>query len=271
MTVLDSSASASKPADNSQPGATPLDLNRPRCRTCSQRERCLPGTLNCAQAQAFENIVQRRRPLLTGEHLFRVGDAFRFLCAVQSGCLKTYTVDTEGREHVMSFYFPGEVIGVDAIYPERHMSSAVALSPSQVCYLPFSALNRLCHEIPELQVQVWRMLSRDMLGTASIAGDYTANERLAGFLVMVVARLHRNTPAPTALDLSMSRQDIANYLRLAPETVSRILARFQRDGLVKTDRKHITLLDPAGLGEIAACLNPYARFGDPPSRRTAAS
>ncbi len=69
----------------------------------------------------------------------------------------------------------------------------------------------------------------------------------------------------------MSRQDIANYLRLAPETVSRILARFQKDGLVKADRRHVALLDPAGLAEISACMNPYAGMGDLTRRRAAAT
>jgi CRP/FNR family transcriptional regulator len=251
--------------------ATPPAVNRPHCRSCGQREHCLPGTLNALQAQRFEGIVQRRRPVVAGEHLFRVGDPFRFMSALESGCLKTYTVDAEGREHVMAFHFPGEVIGVDAIYPSRHMSSCVALSDSRVCHLPFADLGRLCQEIPELQIQVLRVLSRDMLGASSIAGDFSAKERLAGFLVMVAARLHRRSPAPTALDLAMSRQDIANYLRLAPETVSRILARLQRQGLVKADRRRIALLDPEGLAKIAACMNPYARLGCPAPRRAAAS
>jgi len=267
--VLDTSIAASQGQEHARDGATPLDMNRGRCRSCAQRKHCLPGSLGTAQVQRFESVVQRRRTLASGEHLYRVGDPFRSLCAVQSGCLKTYTVDSEGREHVLSFHFPGEIIGVDAIYPERHVSSCVALSASQVCLLPFASLGKLGAEMPELQVQMLRALSRDMLGTTSIAGDFTANERLAGFLVMVAARLH--DPEPAALDLAMSRQDMANYLRLAPETVSRILARFQRDGLVKADRKHIVLLDLAGLAAIAACMNPYARFGEIPPRRSAAS
>lgn len=268
--MLDSAISADSSGASSR-AATPLDINRPRCRNCIQRDRCLPGTLSSALSQKFESGVQRRRQLNAGEHLFRVGDPFRAIGAVQSGCLKTYTIDAEGREHVLGFHFPGEIIGVDAIYPERHVSSCVALSASQVCCLPYPALSQLTREIPELQTQLLRMLSREMLGTTSIAGDFTANERLAGFLVMVAARLRHPAPGPTALDMAMSRQDIANFLRLAPETVSRILARFQKDGLVKADRKHIALLDPAGLAEIAACLNPYARLGEPAPRRTAAT
>ncbi|MCC7258521.1 MAG: helix-turn-helix domain-containing protein [Gammaproteobacteria bacterium] len=262
----------SQPAEgHGASSTTPLDLGRSRCRSCQQRERCLPGTLGASQTQRFEPMVQRRRPLASGEHLFRVGDTFRHLCAVQSGCLKTYTIDAEGREHVMAFHFPGEVIGLDAVFPARHLTSCVALTGSQVCCLPYASLGTLTQEMPELQTQLLRMLSRDMLGAASIAGDYTANERLAGFLVMVAARLHRREPTPTSLNLAMSRQDIANYLRLAPETVSRILARFQKDGLVKADRRHIALLNPDGLAEIAACMNPYARFGVPQLQRNAAS
>ena len=261
-----------KPADgHSHAATTPLDLGRSRCRSCLQRERCLPGTLNASQSQHFEAMVQRRRPLAAGEHLFRVGDGFRHMFAVQSGCLKTSTIDAEGREHVMAFHFPGEVIGLDAVFPARHLTSCVALTGSQVCHLPFTALTTLTHEMPELQTQLLRMVSRDMLGAASIAGDFTANERLAGFLVMVAARVHRREAPPTALDLAMSRQDIANYLRLAPETVSRILARFQKDGLVKADRKRIALLNLNGLADIAACINPYARFGGQALQRNAAS
>jgi CRP/FNR family transcriptional regulator len=206
--------------------------------------------------------MQRCRRLRTGEYLYRVGDPFRSLYAVKSGCLKTYAVDAGGREHVMQFHFPGELVGSDAIFPERFVSSCVALSTTVVCCLPFTGLQRLAQEIPELQNQMLRALSRDVLGTTSIAGDFTAEERLAAFLVMVSARLHRARLAATALDLAMSRQDIANYLRLAPETVSRILARFQKSGLVKADRKHITLVNHDGLAEIAACMNPYARQGD---------
>jgi CRP/FNR family transcriptional regulator len=181
---------------------------------------------------------------------------------VHSGCFKTYTVDAEGREHIIAFHFAGEIMGVDAIYPERHVSSGVALSGSTICVLPYPVLTSLAHEMPELQGQILRMLSRDMFGSSSMAGDFSAEERLAAFLVMVSARLRQQRDQESAnLDLAMSRQDIANYLRLAPETVSRLLARFQKSGLVKADRKHITLLNADSLADLAACMNPYARYG----------
>ncbi len=235
---------------------------RVRCSSCPTAPRCLPAALDTEQVRRFEEIIQRSRPLTAGDHLFRIGDPFHAMFAVQSGCFKSYMVDAEGREHVMAFHFAGEVIGVEAIYPERHVSSCVALADqNNVCVLPYRTLTRLAQEIAPLQAEILRMLSRQVLGGTSIAADFTAEERLAAFLVMVAARLRRPGGWTGELDLAMSRQDIASFLRLAPETVSRILARFQKSGLVRADRKRIALLNPEGLAEIAACMNPYTRFG----------
>lgn len=232
------------------------------CGDCRLRNRCLPSLLSGDALRRFQQLLPRPRSLRAGEHLFRVGDEFHAAFSVGSGCLKTYAVDPEGREHVLNFHFPGELVGIDAIYPEQHMSNAVALAPSSICSLPFRSVMQLAQEIPELQEQLVRLLSRDLFSMTSIAGDFTAEERLAAFLVMVSARLRGAGAPPTSLELAMSRQDIASYLRLATETVSRILARFQKSGLLKADRRQIRLLDPAGLYEIGACMNPYARCSE---------
>ncbi|MCC5793683.1 MAG: helix-turn-helix domain-containing protein [Chromatiales bacterium] len=232
------------------------------CEFCGLRPRCLPAGLEGEHLAGFARAMPRARRLRAGEHLFRVGDPFESLFAVSRGCLKSYAVDAEGREHVLNFYFPGELAGADAIYPEQHMANAIALEDSVVCVLSYRTLGQLAVVTPELQQQLLRLVSRDLFSMATIAGDFTAEERLAAFLVMVSARLRGSGDAPTRLDLAMSRQDIASYLRLATETVSRILARFQRNGLLKADRRRILLIDPAGLYEIAACMNPYARCAE---------
>jgi CRP/FNR family transcriptional regulator len=230
-----------------------------RCSGCRLARRCLPALLDAERVKQFERCVERHRMLRAGDYLFRIGDPFRSIFALQSGCLKAHVVDAEGREHVVAFHFPGEILGVEAIYPGRYVSSVIALHDSSICFLPYPALTSVALGIPGLQAQLLQMLSRDMLGNSSMAGDFTAEERLAAFLVMVSARLRGRESQSPDLDLAMSRQDIANYLRLAPETVSRVLARFQKSRLVKADRKHITLLDPDGLAELAACMNPYGR------------
>lgn len=234
---------------------------RPRCGTCMLRPYCLPADLAPEPLRKFENMVQHFATLAPGEHLFRVGDSFHSLYAVRTGCLKTCAVDPNGREHVLNFHFVGEIIGIDAIFPGQHFSDAIALVESSVCHLPYRAISQLAREIPELQVQVVRALSRHVFSMTSISGDFSAEERLAAFLVMVSARHRLAGGGSTELQLAMSRQDIANYLRLATETVSRILARFQKSGLLQANRRQITLLNPDGLYAIAECMNPYSRCG----------
>ncbi len=245
----------------SAPGQVAPASRASGCTGCQRRSGCLPAGLTTTQVRRFDDQAQRARALGLGDHLFRVGDEFQALFAVRRGCLKTSAVDADGREHVLNFYFPGEVVGLDAIYPAQHVSNAVALTDTLICCVPYRIVLQLSSEMPALQTQLTRLLSRDLFSMMSIAGDFTAEERLAAFLLMVSARMHGGGAPPNQLRLAMSRQDIANYLRLATETVSRILARFQKAQLLKADRKQITLVNVAGLQEIGECMNPYARCG----------
>lgn len=194
----------------------------------------------------LEGIVHVRGPLERGAHLFREGDSFQAIYAVRDGALKTYSIDTEGREHVLGFHLPGELLGLDAIYPRVNRCSSVALSNSSVCVLPFARLAHLAQSVPGLQTQILRLMSKDISVTSSRATDHTAEEKLAGFLVSLAIRAE----ADTELKLMMPRRDIASYLRLATETVSRLLARFQQKGLIEVHRKRVRLLDVEALRDL---------------------
>jgi len=219
---------------------------RQACRTCSLMELCLPMGLTSDDILALENIVHVKGPLDRGGHLYREGDAFQAIYAVRTGALKTYSIDADGREHVLGFHLPGELLGLDAIYPRYNRCSAVALASSSVCVLPFSQLAELAQKVAGLQATILRLMSKDLSMSANLATDHTAEERLAGFLLSLAQR----TGEGTELQLVMPRRDIASYLRLATETVSRLLARFQQEGLLEVHRKQVRLLDLDGLREL---------------------
>lgn len=222
-----------------------VDIGRLRrvCRNCSLKELCLPLGLGTDDVQRLEQIVQVRGPLERGGHLFREGDAFQSLYAVRNGALKTYSVDADGREHVLGFHLPGELVGFDAIYSGHNRCSAMALETTSVCTLPFNRLSQLSESVPGLGAQIIRLMSRDLSVTANLATEHTAEERLAGFLLSLSQRLGSDCQ----LVLMMPRRDIASYLRLATETVSRLLARFQQAGLIEVHRKRVRLTDINGL------------------------
>lgn len=196
--------------------------------------------------ERLDEIVKRTRPLHRGDILFRHGDRFRALYVVKTGCLKTYAPCTEGGEQVLGFHLPGEIVGLDAIDQGAHACSAKVLETSAICELPFSRLEDLSATIPSLQHQMFRLLSKEIgqdTDMLLLLGKKSAEERLGSFLLSLSRRLGRRGLSPTDFYLSMSRHEISNYLGLAVETVSRIFTRFQDDGLMRVDRKHIELID----------------------------
>jgi CRP/FNR family transcriptional regulator len=192
--------------------------------------------------------------------LFRGGQAFDALYAVRSGCIKSSVTHADAREHVLNFHLPGEIIGLDAVYLGMHSSDAVALTRSSVCAIRFAEILEIAGRMPDAVLHLLRTFSRDSFSIGTLTGDFTAEERLAGFLVSLMARMRISGQATTTFQLPMDRTDIANHLRLASETVSRLFARFQERELISVDRKEIRVLDREGLARIAECINPYARY-----------
>lgn len=214
-----------------------------RCATCSLSELCLPLGLLKEDVAKLERLIEPRGPLHADDHLYRVGDPFRAIYAVRAGYLKTYLVDDTGREQVLGFHLPGELVGLDAIYPERHQCNAVALDTASVCELPFHDIEVLAGTIPSLQHSLFRLMSKELGDAHHLAGDLSAEERLAAFLLSLANRLKVRGYSETRLTLAMPRRDIANFLALATETVSRVFTRFEKDGLIHVDRREVTLLD----------------------------
>ncbi|MHB8423538.1 MAG: helix-turn-helix domain-containing protein [Gammaproteobacteria bacterium] len=222
-----------------------LDLQRLRkvCSSCSLAELCLPMGLSPQDLQRLDSIVQPTGPLHAGAHLYRVDTPFHALYAVRSGYLKTYIVDETGREQVLGFHLPGELVGLDAIYPNRHQCNAMALDTVTVCVLQYADIAALALQVPSLQKQIFRLMSKDIVSSHALAGDFTAEERLAAFLMSLSRRLQLRGYSAAEFILAMTRRDIANYLRLATETVSRVFAKFQEDGLIEVERRDVRILD----------------------------
>lgn len=222
-----------------------VDLHKVKrsCANCSLSELCLPLGLSREDIAKLDQLIEARGPLHSDDHLFRVDDPFRALYAVRSGYFKTYLVDDSGHEQVLGFHLPGELIGLDAIYPERHQCNAVALDTATVCELPFDQVSRLAASVPGLQRSMFRLMSKELGESHALAGDLSAEERLAAFLLSLSDRLKQRGYSDTRLTLAMPRRDIANFLALATETVSRVFTRFEKEGLIHVDRRDVTLLD----------------------------
>ncbi len=156
-------------------------------------------------------------------------------------------INQEGEEQVLGFHLPGEIIGLDAIHSTTHTANVVALDTSSVCALNFGSVSEMARHLPELQAELFRIMSRHIAELEANAADLTADQRIARFLLSLSHRYERRGYSRQEFKLSRARRDIASHLRLATETVSRVLARFQENGLVTVNRKNIMIDDFEGL------------------------
>ncbi|MGB8692925.1 MAG: helix-turn-helix domain-containing protein [Steroidobacteraceae bacterium] len=221
------------------------------CSTCAFGAVCMPDGFSKPALQALHCLVEHVGPLREGEQLFAAQQAFGAIFAVRGGTVKTRLIDSLGREQVLGFYLPGEMVGLNAIHPERYPCDAIALDTVYLCRFSFPALATLATQIPGIQQQLFRMLSRDIGAASMLSGDFSADERVAAFLVAIADRYAARGYSASAFRLSMPRADIANYLRLAAETISRVLRRFQDQGLISVSGRDVQFVEPAAVRALA--------------------
>ena len=224
------------------------------CKDCSLASLCLPLSLNMEDMDALDEIVKRGRPLKKGEFLFRQGDAFNSVFAVRSGALKTFSLSDGGDEQITGFHLPSELVGLSGMDSEIYPVSAVALETTSVCEIPFERLDDLAMKLPQLRRQLMRIMSREIRDDQQmmlLLSKKTADERIATFLVNLSARFRARGFSANQFRLSMSRNEIGNYLGLAVETVSRVFTRFQQNQLLEAEGKEVHILDPIELCALA--------------------
>ena len=222
------------------------------CTTCAFSSACMDQGMGKRELNDLHMLVEHIGPFHAGEHVFRRGDPFDAIAAVRAGSVKTTVIDQDGHERVLGFHLPGEVIGLSGIDGDRYPCDAIALDTATLCRFSFPRMAALASRVPLLQQHLFRLLSRDIGATQRLTGDWPADVRMAAFLLTLSQRLAARGFSPRRFQLTMARTDIGNYLRLAPETVSRVLKRFQDDRLLAVDRREVELLDVPGLEALAA-------------------
>lgn len=221
---------------------TVAGLNCPNCDHCLTREAV------GADLRPLRNHVRRRITLSKGDTLAHAGQKPRAVHIVRSGSFKLVTICPEGEEQIVSFRLPGEVLGLVDMFAGYRATDTVALEASEVWEIPFGKANRcverelyaeamaaIAHRVQWERHQLWRR------------NHYPAADRIGGLLLDLSARAVREGSKVQRFRLSMPRCDIANYLGMKVETVSRGLATLQEQKLIAVSGRNIKLFDPARL------------------------
>ena len=228
--------------------AQPVTLERLRtaCSACGLRELCLPVGLSGEELDRLDSLVYLRKSIKKGTSVYRAGERFDALYAVRTGFFKTTVLLEDGRDQVTGFYMGGELLGMDGIATEKHTCDALALEDSEVCVIPYGRLEELSREMHNLQHHFHKVMSREIVrdhGVMMLLGSMRAEERLAAFLVNLSQRFLARGYSPSEFYLRMTREEIGSYLGLKLETVSRVFSRFQDEGMISVQQKHVRIID----------------------------
>ena len=233
-----------------------LDLAHLRrsCAQCTLHQLCLPAGIGAEDMDRLDHIVKHRRLVGQNERLFLAGSESRSLYVAREGSFKTVAFSEDGQEQVIGFHLPGELIGLDALASGHHRCDALALERAGVCEIPLGDLERVAAQVLGLQHQLLRVIGRSM-GLAQdhmqMLGRRQASERVMLFLHGLAERYRALGHPDNLIMLPMSREDIANYLGLAIETVSRSIRHLQDDGVIAVRGRQVRVLQSARFEALA--------------------
>jgi len=234
----------------------PLPAEHP-CAGCAVRSSSPCGVLDDCELKSFKGLSWTLS-LAPGQPLFHEGDPANRVCTLTSGCLKLYKLMTDGRRQVTGFVFPGDLVGISI--DEEHVFTAESLVQSEVCWFPVKRFDNFLEDHVKLERELYRIAAHELAAAQHqmvLLGRKMAAERMASFLIWLAEKDERRSGGQARfVDLPMSRSDIADYLGLTKETVSRVLAHLKRERLVRLETLNkIEILDREGLAAVAEAMD----------------
>ena len=238
------------------------------CENCSMNAICQPveadgQTLDLSKNYLIKKIpvngqtldISQRHTQVKNRILFEENTPLTSIYAVCSGVFKLCVTSKDGYEKVVGLRYPGELIGEDALFLENYNYSAIAIGQSSVCEVSIEQFSSCGKLVPELQQNLIALLSKQsyvrQTNFQSFIGKKSADSLLAAFLINITKRNEAYTGSSSKLNLLVSRNDVANFLGLRRETLSRVFAKFQKEGLIKIEGKIIHLLQKELLCDLA--------------------
>ena len=222
------------------------------CVDCDVRRTAVCAALDDGDLGALEAIMTSKR-LDANEQLVEEGEPKRRVFSLTSGMLRIYTSLPDGRRQIAGFLFPGDYLGLAD--DETYSQSAEAVVPSVLCAFSTREMDDLMERFPKLKERLHQM-TRAALRTARdnqlVLGRLAPVEKLASFLLVLSARAEKRGEKPNPVHLSMNRTDIADYLGLTIETVSRSFTKLKTQGLIQLlDANTVEILSRRSLAAVA--------------------
>ena len=227
-----------------------LNLNTSRahinCSNCSLYPVCEPTTVGDAVFDISDKLLLKKQPVKAGDVIYQEGQAFTDLYALTTGSAKEVCFSGD-EEQILGFKLKGELTGQNAIATGVYPHTLIALEDSTLCILPYDKLTKSADSLPAISTQIIKLFAADSYHESqirrSLATAKTAENKVRAFIYNLASRFKDRNLRYTEIKLSMSRKEIADYLGITKETLSRSLTTLQKKALIEISGKNIHIID----------------------------
>lgn len=210
-----------------------------QCELCSVGPSlCIPFLLNGDP----QTILERKRSFAKNEILAHEKAPFEKFYIVHAGAVKTYITTKDGTEQINGFYVPGDIVGLDCISTHKYNNTIKALTNTLACELKYDELMDLIGRNERVRDMILNLMSSDIHNCQNLIlhqSQKKAEEKLAMFIYTLYTRYALRGHTSLNIKLSMNRADIANYLGLTIETISRLLTRLQELKILEVKGRYL--------------------------------
>ena len=224
------------------------------CEDCHLSRVCFNGVLEPDSQRALQQITHHPKPVHKGDHLYRQGEEFQSIYIVRSGSIKLYRIDDAGNQHIAGFFMAGELFGMDGLVNSKYSNSAVALDTTSLCEIPFKQIDKCFDTLPDMQRLLINALCNEVNERQQPLLQLHHKQvevRLASCLLDLSKRFAKLGQSASEFNLPMSRRDLAQYLGMTEETISRLFTRFQKTKLITVSRRKVHLNKLQALKQLA--------------------
>jgi len=209
------------------------------CEACTIRSRSICGALSRDEIEAMNQIANRKQ-MPAGTVIMHEGETPDFFANVLDGVIKLTKTMSDGRQHIVGLLFPADFLGRTRRSDSPYRAEAA--TSVELCQFPRMDFERLMQRYPDMQSRLLEQTLDELDACHDwtlLLGRKNAGERVASFLLMIARRVREvgcnaDPNSDTAVfNLPMSRSDMADYLGLTTESVSRQLSKMKREGVIR--------------------------------------
>ena len=217
--------------------------NNPKCAQCSVRLIAFCGILEDKDILQLETISKNKN-IPKGNSIFLQGDEVKTFYNIKQGSVKIYKLSHDGRKQIVGFMYPGDFLGMSD--QDLFTYNAEALEDTKLCQFNKTVLENFFLKFPKVESKILNLVNHELAAAQDqifLLGKYSAKERLLQFILNISSQREKLGWGGNPIRLSMPRSDIANYLGLTIETVSRTLSELKKDQIIKMIGTHDIFLN----------------------------